>query len=198
VRRPPTRPDPNPALVERAKGGERAALKALLEEVSPTVGQWALAHTGNADDAADLVQEVLVLLVRKLPAFRGESRFLTWLFMVTRNQAVETHRSRERQEKKMERYHAHLAPPASETAGPERQVDGGKIKELLAAFLQELPQRQREVFQMADLQGLTSPEIGEILGVEPGTIRAALFKARRTLRERILATHPEIVEEYLS
>lgn len=195
---PPTRPDPDPALIERAKGGDRASIKALLEEVIPTINQWALAHAGNADDAGDLVQDVLVLLVRKLPAFRGDSRFLTWLFMVTRNQAIEAHRRKVRQEKKMERYHPHVTPADSEGSGPERELDGQRIKELVTAFLQDLPQRQREVFQMAELQGLSSPEIGEILGVEPGGVRAALFKARRTLRQRILALHPEIVEEYLS
>ncbi len=60
-----------------------------------------------------------------------------------------------------------------------------------------LPRRQREVFQMADMQGLSSPEIGKILGLNPGGVRAALFKARRTLRRRILDQHPEFVEEYL-
>jgi RNA polymerase sigma-70 factor (ECF subfamily) len=198
VKGPPTRPDPDPALIERAKGGERAALKLLLEEVSPTVNQWALAHTGNADDAADLAQDVLILLVRKLPAFRGDSRFLTWLFTVTRNQAIEAHRRRGRQERKMELYHTNLSAADSERPSPERGLDSRRIKELVTAFLKELPQRQREVFQMAELQGLSSPEIGEILGVEPGGVRAALFKARRTLRQRILALHPEIVEEYLS
>jgi DNA-directed RNA polymerase specialized sigma24 family protein len=49
---------------------------------------------------------------------------------------------------------------------------------------------------MAEIQGLTSPEIGQILGLEPGSVRAALFKARRTLRRRILDQHPELVEEY--
>ena len=198
MRGPPTRPDPDPALIERAKGGDRASLKALLGEVSPTIREWALAHAGNVDDASDLVQDVLILLVRKLPAFRGDSRFLTWLFTVTRNQALEAHRCRERQGKKMERYHTHLTPRAPDSEGPEKRLDGQRIKGLVTAFLQELPQRQREVFQMAELQGLTSPEISEILGLEPGGVRAALFKARRTLRQRILALHPEIVEEYLS
>ena len=80
----------------------------------------------------------------------------------------------------------------------ETGIDHGRIRSVVGVLLKELPQRQREVFQMAELQGLTSPEIGEILGLESGTVRAALFKARRTLRRKILAQHPEFAEEYLS
>jgi RNA polymerase sigma-70 factor (ECF subfamily) len=191
------RPDPDRTLIQRAQVGDREAMKSLLQEVSPTVAQWAIAHTGNEDDASDLLQEVLILLVRKLPAYRGDSRFLTWLFTVTRNQAVEAHRSRGRHERKMEHMvakNAHQPPPSQSPVG---RIDSSRIRELVAVFLKELPQRQREVFQMADLQGLTSPEIGEILGLNPGGVRAALFKARRTLRQRILDQHPEVVEEYL-
>jgi RNA polymerase sigma factor (sigma-70 family) len=77
-------------------------------------------------------------------------------------------------------------------------VDKKRIGSLVQAFLVDLPKRQREVFQMAELQGLTSPEIGNILSLDPGSVRAALFKARRALRRRILESHPELVEEYLA
>lgn len=190
--------EPDPALLRRAKRGERAALHSLLEAVGPVVSQWALARTGDADDAADLAQEVLILLVRKLPTFRGDSRFLSWLFTVTRNQAIEAHRSKGRRERKMERLSTVLAEGDGDTPGPDSGIDGGRIRQVLETFLQGLPQRQREVFQMAEIQGLSSPEIGEILHIEAGSVRAALFKARRTLRRRILDQHPEFAEEYLS
>jgi RNA polymerase sigma-70 factor (ECF subfamily) len=197
VRAPSARPDPDPALISRAKEGDRGALKALLEEVSPPVRQWALAHTGDPDEAADLVQEVLILLVRKLQVYRGESRFLTWLYAVTRNQAIEAHRKRGRQLRKMEHFTAKGSPGSSVPPAQDSRIDEGRVRELVTGFLTELPQRQREVFQMAELQGLSSQEIGEVLGLGPGGVRAALFKARRTLRKRILAHHPEFVEEYL-
>lgn len=189
--------EPDPALIRRAKGGERAALRSLLEAVGPVVSQWALARTGDPDDAADLAQEVLILLVRKLPTFRGDSRFLSWLFTVTRNQAIEAHRSKGRRERKMERLSRYLAEDDPGTHRPDSGIDGGRIRQVLGTFLQELPQRQREVFQMAEIQGLSSPEIGRILHLEAGSVRAALFKARRTLRRRILEQHPEFTEEYL-
>jgi RNA polymerase sigma-70 factor (ECF subfamily) len=193
----PTHTDPHPTLVRRAQRGDREALRALLGEVSPKVHQWAMARTGDPDEAADLAQEVLVLLLRKLPTYRGDSRFITWLFVVTRNQVIESRRREGRRRRKMElmkeRTRRTKTPPAPSSVA----LDGMRVREIVEAFLTRLPDRQREVFQLADLQGLSSPEIGEILGVEAGTVRVALFKARRTLRKHILEHHREVVEEYL-
>jgi RNA polymerase sigma-70 factor (ECF subfamily) len=189
-------PDPSPDLVRAAAEGDRESLKRLLLEASPWVGQWALAHCGDPDDAQDLVQEVLVQLVRRLPSYRGDARFLTWLFSVTRNRAVEAHRKKGRQERKMARWQQEALGASQGVPDAEARTDQERIRKVIDGFLEELPQRQREVFQLSELQGLPSPEIGAILGLEAGSVRAALFKARRTLRRRILQSHPELVEEY--
>ena len=78
------------------------------------------------------------------------------------------------------------------------RVDQERMRGLVATFIQDLPQRQREVFQLSEIEGLSSPEIGSILRLSPGSVRAALLKARRSLRRKILENHPEFVEEYLS
>ena len=166
--------------------------------MAPSVRQWALAHTGDADTAADLCQEVLLLLLKKISSYRGEARFLTWLFTVTRNQALEGSRRKGRHQKKMTRFKAEIGEGPSIPNPGEAQVDRKRLGELITAFSRELPQRQREVFQLSDLQGLTSPEVGSILGLDSGSVRAALLKARRSLRKKILDSHPEFVEEYLS
>jgi len=189
-------PDPSPGLVRAAAEGDRDSLRRLLVEVSPWVGQWALAHCGDPDDAQDLVQEVLVQLIQSLPSYRADARLLTWLFSVTRNRAVEAHRKKGRQERKMARWQQEALVSSQGTPDAEARTDRDRIRRVITGFLAELPQRQREVFQLSEFQGLPSPEIGAILGLEPGSVRAALFKARRTLRRRILRSHPELVEEY--
>jgi len=195
---PPSKRDPKPELIRKAQAGDRDSLKALLREIDPPVRQWALAHTGNPDSAADLCQEVYLLLLRKLGSYRGDARFLTWLFSVTRNQAVEAARRLKRHEKKMSRLKVEIDRGPRGFPEGESTLDRSRIRELVETFVRELPERQREVFQMADLQGLSSPEIGTILKLKPGTVRVALLKARRTLRKKILENHPELVEEYLA
>jgi RNA polymerase sigma factor (sigma-70 family) len=97
----------------------------------------------------------------------------------------------------MDRLKAEIGEGPSAVNDGEAEVDRRRLGEVMRAFAGELPQRQREVFQMADLQGLTSPEIGAILHLSPVSVRAALLKARRALRRNILENHPEFVEEYL-
>jgi RNA polymerase sigma-70 factor (ECF subfamily) len=194
----PSTPDPDPKLIEAAQQGDGESLKALLEQISSPVRQWALAHTGDVDAASDLCQEVLLLLLKKISSYRGEARFLTWLFSVTRNQALEAVRRKGRHERKMERFRIETETGPRAASQDEGRLDRNRIGDLVEAFVRDLPQRQREVFQMAELQGLTSQEVGEILNLAPGSVRAALLKARRSLRKKILERHPEFVEEYLS
>jgi len=190
-------PDPDPALIRRAQTGDREALRALLQAVEGPVRQWSLAMAGDPQDAADLAQEVLILLLRKLPSYRGEARFLTWIFSVTRNRALEERRREGRKRRREEEMEARNRFEPAPGASQERDRDRGRIREVIAAFVGDLPERQREVFHLSELQGMTSPEIGHLLGIDPVSVRAALFKARRTLRTKILEGHPELVEEYL-
>ena len=61
----------------------------------------------------------------------------------------------------------------------------------------QLPERQREVFALVDLQGFKASEAAEMLGLNAVTVRGHLFRARRFVRQKILGTHPELVEEYI-
>jgi RNA polymerase sigma-70 factor (ECF subfamily) len=79
---------------------------------------------------------------------------------------------------------------------PGDLADRSDLIGVVRTFFRELPPRQREVFDLGDLQGLPSVEIAERLGIEPVSVRAHLFKARRALRKRILEHHPELAEEW--
>jgi RNA polymerase sigma-70 factor (ECF subfamily) len=195
---PPSNREPSQDLIREAQGGDRAALKALLSQIEPAIRQWALAHTGDTDQAADLSQEVFLLLLRKLDSYRGDARFMTWVFSVTRNQAMEAGRRTMRHQRKLTRFKVEADQRRYDANEGESSMDRNRLRELVTAFVEDLPARQREVFQMADFQGLTSPEIGTVLGLKPATVRVALLKARRALRKRILESHPEYVEEYLA
>jgi RNA polymerase sigma factor (sigma-70 family) len=70
------------------------------------------------------------------------------------------------------------------------------VRSVVTELFQELPLRQREVFYLVDIEGHDAVEIAPRLGLRPVTVRAHLFRARRTLRGKILTRHPEIAEEY--
>jgi RNA polymerase sigma factor (sigma-70 family) len=84
----------------------------------------------------------------------------------------------------------------SAEAEVERQVESERIAYLVRFYFEELRGRQREIFELADLQGKSTAEIAELLGIKPVTVRVTLLHARRAIRLRILEEHPEVLEDY--
>jgi RNA polymerase sigma factor (sigma-70 family) len=85
-----------------------------------------------------------------------------------------------------------------ESAEPEvlRRIGGSEAVEVARAFFSELPERQREVFDLVELQGYTATEAAEMLVMSPSTVRVHLLRARRTLRTRIMEQHPALAEDF--
>jgi len=158
------------------------------------VYRWALVYTGDPDDADDVAQDVLVLLATRLDRYAGRSRFTTWLYQVTRNAALGLRR---RLASKF-RLAGSAAGQQTEWAVREDAVgrlQDSQVRGIVMTLFQELPVRQREVFHLVEVEGLTAAEVAERLGMNPITVRAHLFRARRALRARILARHPELAED---
>jgi RNA polymerase sigma-70 factor (ECF subfamily) len=188
--------DVGPDLVRKASDGDPDALRSLVERAYPMVRRWALVHTGDPTEAEDLTQDVLVHVIQRLDTFAGTSRFSTWLYAVTRNAATDRLRRQSRRVRRLDDPRARLEVTPDQADDPARGADRSHIRTVIAAFFGELPARQREVFELAELRGLPSAEIAEILGIEAVSVRAHLFKARKTLRQRILESHPELAEEW--
>jgi RNA polymerase sigma-70 factor (ECF subfamily) len=189
----PDDPAELPALIRDAQEGDRSALSRLMARVQTHVRGWAEAFTKDADDADDVTQDVLILLHKRLPQFEGKSRFSTWVYSITKNVALDRRRRAQRRERKLETMEA----PDSVVAARE-DLDSSTVTQLILRYFDELPARQREVFELADIQGLTASEIAIRLGMKPVTVRANLFKARRTIRQRMLEHHTKLIEEYHS
>lgn len=183
-------------LVRRAQAGDGMALEALLSSCHPTVRRWAGVLTDDPDDAEDVAQEALIQVALRLGSFAARARFTTWLYQVTRNTALSLRRRVARRlrlsgglAKHMERSH---------DADPSARAEGSRLREVVAELFRELPARQREIFYLVDVEGHEPIEIAGRLGLRPVTVRAHLFRARHTLRSRILERHPEIAEEFSS
>lgn len=188
--------DIGPDLVSQARAGDPEALRTLVELAYPTVRRWALVHTGDRAAADDLTQEVMVTVIQRLDRFAGDARFTTWLYAVTRNAATDRARRASRRAAVLSDpvLYPEVAPRRPED--PSMRADRARIATVVRTFFEELPDRQREVFDLAELQGVPAAEIAERLGIEAVSVRAHLFKARRTLRARILMSHPELAEEW--
>jgi len=181
-------------LLVRARDDD-AALGDLIDATAPHVRRWALVQTGDPTEADDLTQEVLIRMIRNLDALPAPPRLAGWLYTVTRNAAADRFRQRARQRQAAESERV-LAEAVADGATPAGDAERGELGKLLQTSFRELPRRQREVFDLVELQGIPTTKAAEILGIRPTSVRGNLFKARRNLRRHILAVWPDVEEDW--
>jgi RNA polymerase sigma-70 factor, ECF subfamily len=177
-------------LIERARGGDGAAVRELYDRHCGRVYAVVKRLAGYDEQLAeDWAQEAWVRAIRALPAFRGESRFSTWLHRIAVNSALHGRRSR-------------LRKAGRETAMDERLAVGpaaenSVLRMKLERAMEQLPEGMRRVLVLHDVEGYTHEEMGEMLGVAPGTCKSQLFKARARMR-RLLTPAEEPAEEEMA
>ena len=176
-------------LASLAAAGDDAAFTTLVTRYQPAVFRWALIFSRDADEAEDIAQEVFVRMYRQLDQYRSDGLLSSWLYTITRRTANQTRRTLKR------RSRLALSPAARPereiyTTDPGGRVDRQRIAGYIRHFFTELPPRQREVFDLVDLQGHEPAEVAEMLGLKQATLRANLFKARAAIRANIIAAHP--------
>ena len=166
-------------LIARARAGEPAAERALYEAHVDRVYRLAYRMAGNDDLARDFTQDTFIRAFERLHEFRGEAQFSTWLHPI----AVTVVLNGLRKVKRLRGREADL-DEGLEVAGASRAAEPD-LKRRLAAAIGALPEGYRTVFVMHDVEGYTHEEIGAALGVETGTSKAQLSRARARLREAL-------------
>jgi RNA polymerase sigma-70 factor, ECF subfamily len=163
-------------LIARARAGDPAAERALYEAHVDRVYRLAFRLAGDADAARDFTQDTFIRAFERLHEFRGESRFSTWLHAL----AVSVGLNGLRRASRRGRFETRLEE-GQDVAGPGREAEPD-LKRRLAAAIDALPEGYHTVFVMHDVEGYTHEEIGAALGVEVGTSKAQLSRARAKLR----------------
>jgi RNA polymerase sigma-70 factor (ECF subfamily) len=180
-------------LASLAAAGNDSAFSTLVTRFQPAVFRWALTFARDPDEAEDIVQEAFVSAYRRLSQYRSDGSLDAWLYAITRRTANQMRRTQKRRKRLA------LSPGAQPlrdvyTTDPGGRVDRERATALIHEMFSELPARQREIFDLVDLQGLTPTDVAERTGMKPASVRANLFKARASIRKRLLATHPSYSE----
>lgn len=196
-------------LARDARDGGREAFDRLARRCLGRIRRWSLGVVGDPDEADDVVQATLLRLHRYLDSYDGSGSFEAWLYRVTRSAALDRVAARRDRDVSLDEGQRSGAvdspdgPDGSPTDpiggsgdGTLRRLYAEELVGLVTTFYERLPPRQRQVFDLADLQGYAPAEIAEMLEMNPSTVRANLFKARKAIRTRILREHPELEEGY--
>jgi RNA polymerase sigma-70 factor (ECF subfamily) len=188
---PPTEPAGAPLTADR-----------VFREYAPRVYNLARRMLGNDADAEDVTQDVLLQVVRKLDTFRGESAFPTWLHRVTVNAALAHRRKRaaRQQHQAAGPIDAYLedgpyytdGPVRPWSVSPDQPVLDAETHQLIERAITGLPETYRDVYVLADVEGLPNAEIGEILELSVPAVKSRLHRARLMMRDA-LAPHFEEV-----
>jgi len=164
-------------LVARVRLGDRRAADLLLRRYLRSCRAVALAVTGSEADADDACQDAFVAAMERIDSCRDPARFGAWLLRIVQNRA----RNLIRREKvrRSEPLEENAAAGASSAAAAELD----ELRERLSAALATLPEIQRKVVLLYDLEGWKHDEIARLLNLPQGTVRSHLHHARRRLRQ---------------
>ena len=164
------------ALVQRVRAGDDGAFDELVRLYMRQALQVAFRVVGHREDAEDLLQEAFLAAHQYLDSFDASRPFGPWLMRIIANRGANLRRSRTRRQTEDEVDGVSTAPSALE------ESERAEMREILTRALATLPERQRLIVTLFDVDGMTSTEIGEMLELAPGTVRWHLHEARRALR----------------
>ena len=174
-------------LIESAKGGDRKALEALLERYQGSIWRFGIKMCRDPEAAKEILQETLIAATRTLAGFRGGSAVSTWLYTIARSFCIKRHRRGKFEPESVESLddspvmEARSVPDAK--LGPEDQVAGKQVSAILEGAISQLAPMYREVLLLRDVEGLSAPEVAEVLGLSVEAVKSRLHRARIAVRE---------------
>ncbi len=172
--------------------GKRSAFDTLVMKYQDRVFNICYRMLGDYDESDDCAQDVFVRVYRSLGKFRFESKFSTWLYRITVNSCKNRLASvSHRRNRSMVRLNG---DPDSEVSGidirdngasPSNAFEKKEMNRLIQSAIQSLPEAQRMVVVLRDIEGLPYDEISKLSGLNPGTVKSKLARARRRLRDAL-------------
>jgi RNA polymerase sigma-70 factor (ECF subfamily) len=182
-------------LIRRLQQRDEVAFSEVVGLYQHKVYNLLYRMIGSHEEAEDLAQEVFVTVFKSIDTFRGESKFSTWLYRVAANHCKNrikylSRRSRTSgdgldgvPEQAME--DAGSAPLQSHIDGPDKILEGLQLEKLLAQAIAALDEDHRLLIVLRDVEELSYQEIGEITGLNEGTVKSRLHRARMAIKEHI-------------
>jgi RNA polymerase sigma-70 factor (ECF subfamily) len=190
----PTSTTTDPDILRRAQAGDEGAFGVIMREHYAHVFRLIQAIVRNEHDSCDVCQEVWLTIWKRLPQFRGDAKFATWIHPIAVRRAIDHLRKRQRW------YHRFLpfsvvdetvesAPEPVTTDDARQQAEGNERLARLRQVLDSLPPKLRVALALREVEGLSYEEIARATGVPTGTVMSRLYHARRLLTQK-LKDHP--------
>lgn len=167
-------------LLIRVQGGDAEAFDALVRRYLPRARLVARRLMQDPDDADDLVQDAFLRALEKISSFDIGRAFEPWFTRLLVNLGLD-----QRRKQTVRRTERHDPEAFAGGTSPYREVERAELRDSLDQALERLPERQRLIVSLFEIDGLSTEEVASLLKVSQVTVRWHLHQARRTLREAL-------------
>src|SRR5947199_1254957 len=178
-------------LVQAAKRGDITAFEQLVKRYDRNVFRIAQHITQNREDAEDVVQDAFLKAYQNLGQFQGNSKFYTWLVRIAVNEALMKLRKRKSDktvsiDEDVETDEGFVPREVTDwSPNPEQLYKQAELGDILEKTIAGLPSGFRTVFVLRDVEGLSTEETADALGLSIPAVKSRLLRARLQLRERL-------------
>ncbi len=177
-------------LIVQARNGFPGAIELLVSRYESRIFRLARNITGNHEDAEEVIQNAFVKAFQNLATFRGDSGFYTWLVRIVVNQALMKIRSQRFKEVSIDQARdteGDITPSDPEDWGPnpEERCSQEELRRILDISISKLDPKYRIVFQLRDVEGLTTDETARALDLSVPAVKTRLARARLQLRNSL-------------
>lgn len=178
-------------LLDALRRGDRQAFAAVIDRCGDAVYHVAYRLLGSREEAEDILQETFLQAFRNLSRFRGEAKLCTWLYRIAYNLALMRLRRKEPETISIDQP---LVLENDEEIPrelfdwcclPEEELLRAELRTVLEEAIQSLPAGLRMVFLLREVEGLSTEEVAQIMGLTPDAVKTRLHRARLQLRERL-------------
>ena len=171
-------------LVADLRAGDMTALAILVGQYQHLVYRLAIQITKNLDDANDVLQDTFLKVYDSIHSFRHDSAFETWLYRIVVNLSIDAvnRRNRRRESLFSTVGETTIQQEIDPRQDPTREAERKELRERVTQAVNSLSLNHRTVVILHELQGLSHPQIADILGCSEGTVRSRLHYARKKLR----------------
>jgi len=169
-------------LIFDAQEGSRGAFRLIVERYMKQAYDIAYGVVGDHDEAEDVAQESFVRVYRSLRSFRGDAGFGTWLYRIVMNVSLNRLRKRKTKEQREVKMQAQYR----EKPGPDLlNVEQPDLRVHIERALHQLPTLQRAVVILRHMNGMSTREVGAILGCSDGTVKTHLHRGLKKMRTKL-------------
>ena len=184
-----TEASPDEGLLAAARAGDQQALETLLERHQAQIYRFGMKMCRDPEDAKDVLQDTLLAMARGVRDFRGASSISTWLYTIARSFCIKKRRRSKfapEEERSLDTdVAAEARHLAAQSDNPDEALAARQVERALEQAIAALEPMYREVLLLRDVEGLTAPEVAEVVGVSVQAVKSRLHRARLSVRERV-------------